>query len=161
MENVIERLKEKKAEMGVTNAWIEEKSGVPESTVTKVLNGTNKSPTIATLGPIAAALGVSIDAGVIVSDDRQNQKPSVPNDIYLQMLIASYDRQLEAMEARIRRKNKWIFSFAVAFGTIFAAVLFVLIYDITHPTVGWFQYQQMMAGAVTGFVDVVKMMFAL
>ena len=79
MDNIVERLKSKKAEMGVTNAWIEKMSGVPESTVTKVLNGTNKSPTIATIGPIAAALGVSIDAGVIVStEDTRTDRPIVP-----------------------------------------------------------------------------------
>lgn len=148
--------------MGVTNAWIEEKSGVPESTVTKVLNGTNKSPTIATLGPIAAALGVSIDAGVIVStEETKPDRPIVPEDIYLKMLIASYDRQLETAEARIRRKNKWILAFAIAFGVMFAFLLCLLAWDVTHPNMGWIQYQQMMAGKISGWVDTVIDMFAL
>lgn len=159
MQNVVERLKEKKAEMGVTNAWIEEKSGVPESTVTKVLNGTNKSPTIATLGPIAAALGVSIDAGVIVSEETGGTKPCVPSDIYLQMLIASYDRQLENAEVRIRRKNKWILAFAVTFALMFVLLLLVMLYDATKPDIGWFQYQEMM-GNMSVF-DILKSFFSL
>lgn len=160
MDNIVERLKAKKAEMGVTNAWIEEKSGVPESTVTKVLNGTNKSPTIATLGPIAAALGVSIDAGVIVStEDTKTDRPIVPEDIYLKMLIASYDRQLENAEARIRRKNKWILAFAVTFAVMFVLLLLVMLYDATRPEIGWFQYQEMMRGM--SVADVLKKMFTV
>lgn len=160
MDNIVERLKAKKAEMGVTNAWIEEKSGVPESTVTKVLNGTNKSPTIATLGPIAAALGVSIDAGVIVStEETKPGQPIVPEDTYLKMLIASYDRQLEAAEVRIRRKNKWILAFAITFATMFFLLLIVLLYDATMPNVGWFQYQEMMRGM--SVADVLKKMFTV
>lgn len=160
MDNIVERLKAKKAEMGVTNAWIEEKSGVPESTVTKVLNGTNKSPTIATIGPIAAALGVSIDAGVIVStEDTRTDRPIVPEDIYLKMLIASYDRQLENAEARIRRKNKWILAFAVTFALMFILLLLVMLYDATRPDIGWFQYQEMMRGM--SVVDVLKKMFTV
>lgn len=160
MDNIVERLKAKKAEMGVTNAWIEEKSGVPESTVTKVLNGTNKSPTIATLGPIAAALGVSIDAGVIVStEDTKTDRPIVPEDIYLKMLIASYDRQLENAEARIRRKNKWILAFAVTFAVMFVLLLLVMLYDATRPEIGWFRYQEMMRGM--SVADVLKKMFTV
>ena len=160
MENIIDRLKDKKRELDVTNAWIAEKSGVPESTVTKVFNGTNKSPTIATLGPIAAALGVSIDAGVIVStDETKPGQPIVPEDTYLKMLIASYDRQLEAAEARIRRKNKWILAFAITFATMFFLLLIVLLYDATMPNIGWFQYQEMMRGMSVG--DVLREMFAL
>ena len=140
MDNIVERLKSKKAEIGVTNAWIEKMSGVPESTVTKVLNGTNKSPTIATIGPIAAALGVSIDAGVIVStEETRTDRPIVPEDIYLKMLIASYDRQLENAEARIRRKNKWILAFAVVFALMFTLLLLVMLYDAIRPDIGWVQ----------------------
>ena len=140
MDNIVERLKSKKAEMGVTNAWIEKMSGVPESTVTRVLNGTNKSPTIATIGPIAAALGVSIDAGVIVStEETRTDRPIVPEDIYLKMLIASYDRQLENAEARIRRKNKWILAFAVVFALMFTLLLLVMLYDAIRPDIGWVQ----------------------
>ncbi len=160
MENIIDRLKDKKRELDVTNAWIAEKSGVPESTVTKVFNGTNKSPTIATLGPIAAAMGVSIDAGVIVStDETKPGQPIVPEDIYLKMLIASYDRQLENAEARIRRKNKWILAFAIAFALMFVLLLLVMLYDATRPDIGWFQYQEMMRGV--SVMDVLRRMFTV
>ena len=55
------------------------------------------------------------------------------------MLIASYDRQLENAEARIRRKNKWILAFAVVFALMFILLLLVMLYDAIRPDIGWVQ----------------------
>ena len=54
-------LVQQKEALGYTNAIIAEMSGVPESTVTKVLNGANRSPGFETISPIARVLGVLLD----------------------------------------------------------------------------------------------------
>ncbi len=78
MESIIDMLIAQKAELRVTNAWIAEESRVPESTVTKVLNKTNKSPSLATIIPMAAALGVSMTPQIIgrVEEKSWNRSPN-------------------------------------------------------------------------------------
>lgn len=112
MQNIVEKLIEKKAEMGVTNAWIAEKSGVPESTVTKVMNGTNKSPTMATIIPIAEALNVPISPQTIerIAEETipKAAEEAIVNHTIAAMerahekVIAEKDRRLEDKDGQIR-----------------------------------------------------------
>lgn len=142
MDDIIDRLIEKKKELGVTNGWIAEKSGVPEQTVAKVMNGTTKSPGSATLNPIAAALGISIDTG-------EEIKPAPEADPYIGKLIENYEKQLQ-------QKDKWIRILAIALAVFVAFVFCVLIYDITNLDRGWVRYQSMMGGiksAVDSVID--------
>lgn len=136
MDDIIEKLIEKKKELGVTNGWIAENSGVPEQTVAKVMNGTTKNPGTATLNPMAAALGISIDTG---EDIRQ---PEVsPTDKYIDMLIASYKNQLaskdENYRAQLKHRDKWIVVLAIALAVVILLEFTVLLYDITNLDRGW------------------------
>lgn len=142
MDDIIDKLIDKKKELGVTNGWIAEKSGVPEATVTKLFNGTTKSPGSATLNPIAAALGISIDTG-------EEIKPVPEADPYIGKLIENYEKQLQ-------QKDKWIRILAIALAVFVAFVFCVLIYDITNLDRGWVRYQSMMGGiksAVDSVID--------
>lgn len=127
MENIVEKLIAKKAELHVTNAWIAENSKVPESTVTKVLNHTNKSPSFATIIPMAEALGVSLtpqaievaEAKVVekvteqVTEEvtekitEEVQKPT-PSQTIAEELERQYTRLLEEKDKRIQDKDHQI-----------------------------------------------------
>lgn len=123
MENIVEKLIAKKGELHVTNAWIAEKSKVPESTVTKVLNGTNKSPSFATIIPMAEALGVNLtpttieqaEAKVVekVTEEvaekmaEEIQKPT-PSQTIAEELERQYSRLLEEKDRRIADKDAQI-----------------------------------------------------
>lgn len=148
MDDIIDKLIEKKKELGVTNGWIAEKSGVPEQTVAKLMNGTTKSPGSATLNPIAAALGISMDTG------EEIKAPVSPEeDPYIGKLIENYEKQL-------RQKDRWIRILAIALAVVVALVFCVLIYDITNLDRGLVRYQSMMGG-IKSAVDGIKGYFNL
>ena len=58
--NVVERLREKKKEFKYTNAEISAKSGVPLSTVNKILGGSSKYPRQENVEAIAESLGLEL-----------------------------------------------------------------------------------------------------
>lgn len=123
MDNIVSKLIAKKAELHVTNAWIAEKSKVPESTVTKVLNGTNKSPSFSTIIPIAEALDVSLTPQTIEQAEakvtekiteevtekitEEVQKPT-PSQTIAEELERQYTRLLEEKDKRIQDKDNQI-----------------------------------------------------
>lgn len=123
MENIIDKLVAKKADLHVTNAWIAEKSRVPESTVTKVLNRTNKSPSFATIIPMAEVLGVSLMTQTIEQEEEKIieqateqvnkqitadvEKPT-PSETIATELSRQYERLLEEKDRRIADKDKQI-----------------------------------------------------
>lgn len=133
-ETLMECLIARKEELKITNAVIAERTGVPESTVTKLFNRTIKSPTFDTLAPIAKELNVSLDAVLEMehADAPTMSKPSVDDRIF-KMLIESYTSQL-------RNKDRWILVLAVLFIALVAVLAFFVIYDVTHPDMGWVQY---------------------
>lgn len=149
---LIECLSAKKDELKLTNAAIAEKSGVPESTVTKLFNRTIKSPTFDTLAPVAKVLNVSLDA-LLEMDNADIQKspppPSIIENPMFKMLIDNYTKQLLA-------KNRWITVLAAALFVLFAAMIFFVIYDVSHPNLGWVQYTVQFKNMVSNLVDMVK-----
>lgn len=145
MDNIVEKLIAKKAELHVTNAWIAENSKVPESTVTKVLNHTNKSPSFATIIPMAEALGVSLtpqaievaEAKVVekvteqVTEEvtekitEEVQKPT-PSQTIAEELERQYTRLLEEKDRRIEEKDKLIRVQWKIISVLFAALMLVM-----------------------------------
>lgn len=145
---LIECLITKKEEQHLTNAVIAEKSGVPESTVTKLFNRTIKSPTFDTVAPIARTLNVSLDALLGMEGA---EPPSVPvaqsvDSKMFAMLIDSYTQQLLV-------KNRWITVLSAALFAVFVMLIVFVIYDISHPTLGWVQYTVYAKSAIRNFVD--------
>lgn len=133
-------LVQQKEALGYTNAMIAEISGVPESTVTKVLGGVNRSPGFETISPIARVLGVSLD--------ELSVKETAPPDtstltVGVSHIISSYER-------RLREKNRWINILAVAVAALILLLIFFLIYDITHPSLGWVQYTAVPGNFIRG-----------
>lgn len=140
MDDIIEKLIEKKKELGVTNGWIAENSGVPEQTVAKVMNGTTKNPGTATLNPIATALGISVDTGEDINSPPEMTKLHI-DDKYIDMLIESYQKQLQDKDKiykeQLKSRGIWLVALAIILGLIIATLFSILIYDITHLDRGW------------------------
>lgn len=135
-ERIVESMIEKKEVQGLTNAIIAEMSGVPESTVTKLFNGTIKSPTIETVLPVLRALNLSID-GILESEgsgEPGNEKDGHNNeDKYIKMLVANYEK-------RIKTQTRWIIVLSAILITVFVILSGIQFYDITHPSAGWVQF---------------------
>lgn len=130
-ELLIEMMKAQKDEMKLTNAVIAEMSGVPESTVTKVFNGTNRSPSYDTIAPIARVLGVSLDGGA--GDSSSVTSSGKELGLYVALLCYAYEEQA-------RKKERWIIFLTALLVMILALMIGLTVYDYTHPDVGWVRY---------------------
>ena len=123
MENIVEKIVAKKAELHVTNAWIAEHSKVPEHTVTRIMNGTSKSPSFATIIPIAEALGVSLTPQTIeqaeakvteqITEEVTEQivaevQKQTPSQTIAEELERQYSLLLEEKDKRIQDKDSQI-----------------------------------------------------
>ena len=141
---VIDGIQERRVEAGLTYQQVADASGVPKSTVNRILLKQTPNPSIKTLADLAAAVGYDLDPA----------KPAVMKDhtkdsyiIFLQESLAVKDRQHEKektqMEARhnraIAEKNRTIKYLAIALIMTLSFLICWLIIDITHPTVGWIQ----------------------
>lgn len=86
-----EALKEQRDEKKMTNQDIADKSGLSLNTVTNYFSSRSKAPSIYTVGPLCAALGVSLDRyfGIIEDNSKlksENQQIIDKQIIYINQL---------------------------------------------------------------------------
>lgn len=86
-----EALKEQRDEKKMTNQDIADKSGLSLNTVTNYFSSRSKAPSIYTVGPLCAALGVSLDRYFGIIDDNsklksENQQIIEKQKIYITQL---------------------------------------------------------------------------
>lgn len=138
-DTLVQCLRAQRELMGLTVAQIAERSGMPESTVTKVLNGTVRTPSYETVAPIAKALGVSLDS---LEADKPDMTYSPPDmaDAAGMPYAEHISRIVGIYEKRLKEKTRWLNILAIVLAVLVGALLFFLMYDITHPTLGWVQY---------------------
>lgn len=60
-ETWLDRVKEKKRSLGMTNETLSEKTGIPQGTLNKILAGTSDDPKLSTLAAFARVFDVSVD----------------------------------------------------------------------------------------------------
>ena len=135
---IIDGINARKTARGMTNQQIADASQVPKSTVDRVLRKDTENPTMKVILDIADAVGYDF------STRNAEQLPDRDTDSqYVRHIISMYGAQLAAQERQYNRvtaeKNRWIMLLAVVIGLLVAGILFILIYDITHPDIGWFQ----------------------
>lgn len=176
-------LRELKARAGdPTNAEIAEKSGVPESTVAKMMSGTVDNPRFQSVVDVVMALGGSLDELVgIVSAQPDPPEPApaeiaAPVDEHrqyiekLQQIADESQAREERLRAEFRERERQIRSeYAereqrarrreiVLFTALCALVLFVMIVlliDVTHSTIGFFRYAASMlpdSGEIVNYI---------
>ena len=131
-ENLWETCREAKATMQPrkTNQDIADESGLSVNAVGQFLRGETKSPSVDTVGPICAALGVSMDEHCGVETPAEDNMSEVER---LQLRLESAERVNGIYEKEIRRKIilVWILAFIVL------AALLALLVDLCSPNVGW------------------------
>ncbi|MBQ8551404.1 MAG: helix-turn-helix transcriptional regulator [Clostridia bacterium] len=159
------RLKKRMRELGWSYTRFADESGVSESTIKRVLGGSEPNASTAEL--MARALGSTVewlnaeddpDEPVMSSyspsstAEPPKNEPNEPTDTEddkamiaaLQHVINNYkERIIDLKEAHADRVNsltrdKLVLS--IACGVLVAFLLAFFAYDILNPTVGWFQY---------------------
>ena len=141
---VAETLKALQEQTGMTTAELAAKANLPVDTINKIRSGTTRNPSTDTLQRLAGALGVSLDHLVTGSLPETANTANPPKtggtEALLQFYLAALNSQKDAYDTALKHANedkrRW---FYVALALI-VFIVFVLVWDITHPTMGYVQY---------------------
>ena len=119
------RLKELKDQRKLTNQQLSDLSGVPVGTINRIMAGQTDNPSFQTVCDMVMAMDGSLDelAGIQTPGGGE---PSPPGE----GLIRLYERTIEG-------KEKWLYRLFFFCCVLIAVLLGVLIYDLTHPMVGF------------------------
>ena len=119
--SIVDRLRSLKAKTGMTALEISEKSGIPESTVTRIFSGKTANPTVATIVAIYKAMGGT--AAEIFGDDvRVNVVSEVsPTSKESAELITLYKETIKTKDRQIK-----ILGIAVGALALLQAIEFII-----------------------------------
>ena len=121
------RLKELKDQRKLTNQQLSDLSGVPVGTINRIMAGQTDNPSFQTVCDMVMAMGGSLDERAGIQTPGGGE-PSPPGED----LIRLYERTIEG-------KEKWLYRLFFLCCVLIAVLLGVLIYDLTHPMVGFFR----------------------
>lgn len=124
----LEYLQELKRQSGLTVEQIADLSGVTVKTLNRIFSGETENPGFQNVADIVKALHGSLDEMAMIQ---------VEEDVPMEH--ESESRLILLYREIIRGKDKWIRTLAIALGSVMVIVMFLLVFDIMNPTVGWFQ----------------------
>lgn len=141
-------------EKGLSYPELEALSGVPQGTINKMFKHTTADPRFETVSRVAFALNVSLDTLTAIALPAPD--PDLPvviedepiSKILIQHMLASFHQTLRAKDEQIRtlteqlkeKKRSQILKDILWWGC-FAYLIYYLVWDLTHPGEGMFQYQ--------------------
>ena len=122
-------LKALKLKKNLTNQELSDLSGVPVVTINRIMANQTDNPSFQTVCDIVIALDGSLDelAGIRPKKDSEAEN-------------AKYTPEIEAIyKQMIHSKDKWIFRLFVFSCVIVAFIVFLLIFDLLNPNIGFFR----------------------
>lgn len=120
-----EDLKKLKEESNLTTKQISDLSGIPESTISRVLSGQTDNPTFETICAIVKAMGGSLDKLTDIQPDS--------NTSDLSQLIVLYERI-------IKKKDWYIRMLVIICCALVAILILLLLVDVLCASVGLVRY---------------------
>ena len=137
LQNLSYNLKDLKEKSGLTTLQISELSGVPESTVKRILSGATDNPSFSNVADIVLALGGSLDelVGIKVPEDGKG------NISVTRELIESYKRLASDKDRQILHKDKWLHKLFIILCGIGIFLMAIVLIDIFHGNIGYIRYQ--------------------
>lgn len=144
---ISEKLSKLRAKHKVTNQQIADLSGIPIGTISGIMSGQTANPSFAYVCAILEALEEDIAAFYRGEDSPTQTKPAQPDtietldriqrkavEITTAAITKAYaDDMVVRSERRERRSMMLNFAFIVL-------IVFVLVWDITHPDMGYVRY---------------------
>lgn len=118
-----DKLNKLKDERKLTNQQISDLSGVPLSTVTRILNGQTDNPNFQTIIDIVTAMGGSLDELTGLSNSKKTKETE--NE-----LISCY-------KGIIENKNKYIKFLVALLSSILIALMILVVVDIMFRSIGY------------------------
>lgn len=144
-EDIIRGISERVEEIGITRQQLADASGVPKSTIDRIMRGDTSNPSIQTILDLAGAVGYSFG-------NHPEQEPALPGasikDPVVKQLITVYENRGMMYEERIKRitahfnmllaeKNRWL-KFSMTLNVIFVVFFCMIVFiDVLNPDVGW------------------------
>lgn len=125
---ISKKLNEMKDAADLTNQEVSDMSGVPLGTVNRIFSGQTDNPSFQNIAAIVRALGGSLDdlAGLPNKSHTENHHVS--------------DKLIDLYREQIAGKNKWIKTLFACLITLVGIIVFMLLWDITHPNMGYVRY---------------------
>ena len=118
-------LRNLKDKSNLTTKQISDLSGIPESTISRILSGQTDNPSFDTVCALVKAMGGSLDELAEIREDSAEPKES----------------QLDAFyEKVIAEKNWYIKALMAVCGALVAVLVFIVIYDVTNGSIGFIRY---------------------
>ena len=144
---VTERLKSLKERFKLTVAKWSNLSGIPEETISKILQGATKNPTFDTVYALVTCLGLTLDEflGIEKKPDPSDSTKVIEAikgtyEKSISELKESQAKQMESKEERIKDLKQSRNLFAVIALTLIILLVVVIIVDLTHGHMGYIQY---------------------
>lgn len=129
--------RDKRNALGMTNVDIARVTKIPLSTVNNFFSSASKAPSIYTVGPICAALGISLDAYFAIGDHLTNSEET------LQIRVDEMAQHLETKQRIIKLMTKGLRIRNVVIILLLLIVLMLLVWaayvDLNSPDVGLFR----------------------
>ena len=154
-ESIVETLKNMKSEQNLTLQQISSASGVPISTVNRILSGQTENPSFRDVAAIVAAMDGSLDAITGLQKVEGENSPLLDSNV-MQLLLTmqnyytkaldttrqQYMREIESKDKQYRDiladKNRWLRRLFLCLIAMIAVISFLLIIDFTNPAIGFF-----------------------
>ena len=125
---LITRCCEEMRRRNLTQKDLAQLAGISESTASRVLNGLGENTTVATLQAVCDALGIS-------TDEQESAKESAD----VSAVAAVYRDRIADLKAQLHQRDRWIRAVSIAFLTLVLLIVFLFLYDVLNPNVGWFR----------------------
>lgn len=129
--------REKRAGLNLTAQDIADASNVPLSTVNNFFANSSKSPSINTVGPICAVLGISLDAFYgIGTHYTANEETLHAENVGLEKHLSSKRQIITMMEKGVRTRNRIIAALLVL---LFFSIAYALYLDFNCIQIGFWR----------------------
>lgn len=129
--------REKRAALGMTAQDIADASNVPLSTVNNFFANSSKAPSINTVGPICAVLGISLDAFYgIGTHYTANEETLHAENVGLEKHLSSKRQIITMMEQGVKTRNRIIAALLVL---LFVSIIYALYLDFSCIQIGFWR----------------------
>lgn len=134
---LIQDISKRKAEMGITNQMLSDASGVPKTTVDRILRGDTPNPSMQTVLDMAYVVGYRlvndndtsnrpINSQLVEALERESRLKTIQHNL----IMAEKDRA-------IATKDKWIHQLYRIILIMGLGVILVLLLDVLIRGIGW------------------------
>ncbi len=148
---VVQKLKDLKKSSKLTNQQLADLSGIPLSTIARIMSGDTPNPQFQTIADLVKALGGSLDEfwdipPKIIPAEQVEAPTSELINLYREMLedksqqLKEKDIEIKEKDEALKVRRTEIKKLLFLLGFTFAAIIAVLLFDLFNGSMGYFRY---------------------